>query len=242
MQNKDISQIALERIKESGIKPISKNVFNLKRVLFWSLVGFSVVVGGLSFSVMLSILFSNDWTLYNKFGFNFILKTLPYFWFVCLLVLTFLGESYYRKTLLGYRHRMVTIIGIYVILMIISGTTLYIIGIGESIEQSLSENVPIYHGFMFDRTEVWSHPEEGLLSGQIIKVESNQIELVDFNNFVWIINIEKSFISSQLQIKKGEIIKIIGYMNNDGIFNAEQIRPWIKNKLNQNNPMFNMMR
>lgn len=224
-ENKDISQIVLQRIKDSGIKPISKNVFNLKSVLFWSLIGISLVIGAISFSVTLSILFSNDWYLYNKLGFSFILKTLPYFWAVCLLLFTILGEFYYRKTLLGYRHRVTTIVGMYIVLTVISGSVLNIIGVGEVIEQSLFENVPVYHVIIFNRNEIWSHPEQGLLSGRIIDIGYKVIKLVDSSGVIWNINIDNISVEAKTQFKIGEIIKIVGDKDSDinNIFNAYEI-------------------
>jgi hypothetical protein len=232
MENKNISQIALEKIKESGIKPISKNVFNLRKVLFWSFVGFAVLVGTVSFAITLSILFSNDWYLYNKFGFGFILKSLPYFWLVCLLLFTLLGEFYYRKTLLGHRHRVMTIIGIYIILTVILGSILHLFGLGEIIEKSLSRNVPVYHIVVFDRNGFWSQPDEGLLYGKLIEVNGNAIKLVDSNNTVWNINIDSALIDKKVKIEVGEIIKIVGDQDDDTIFNADEIHP-IGNSVNR---------
>jgi len=242
MENKTISQIALEKIKESGIKPISKNIFSIKRVLFWSLVGFSLIVGAVSFSVILSLLFNNDWDLYNKFGFSFIFKTLPYFWFISMLFLAVLGEIYYRKTLLGYRHRTVMIVLIYMAITVIFGSALYFTGIGDIVDESLSENVPVYHGIMFDKNEFWSHPESGLISGQITSIDGNNINIMDFNNNVWFINMDNAVVMGKTQIKEGEFVKIVGDADDNNIFNATQIRPWIGNKLNQVNQKGNPMR
>lgn len=242
MENKDISQIALQKIQESGIKPISKNVFNFKRVLFWSLVGFSLVIGAVSFSIILLILFNNDWFLYSRYGFSFILKTLPYFWFVCLLLVAILGEFYYRKTYLGYRHRMLTIIGAYIILTMISGLIIHLVGLGNVIEESLSKKVPVYHSFMFDRNEFWSRPEEGLISGRIILVDDNVIKIVDFDNTIWTINTENAFVGGRVQIREGEFIRIIGDIDDNSVFTALQVRPWMGSKFNKNIEVVNMMR
>jgi len=242
MENKDISQIALEKIKESGRKPISKYVFNFKRVLFWSLVGISLVFGAISFSILISILFNNDWYLYNRFGFNFILKSLPYFWFLFLVIFTILGDYYYRKTFLGYRRSTITIIFIYITLTVISGSILSVIGVGQSLEKSLSENVSVYRGFMFDKNEFWSHPERGLLFGTIISIEDDFIKVVDQNGVIWIINTEGASFGTRAQIKVGEIIKIIGDKDMDDNFKANEIRPWMGNKHKQNININYMMR
>jgi len=234
MENKDISQIALEKIKESGIKPISKSVFNTKKIFFWFLVGFSVVVGAISFSVTLFILCNNDWYLYGRYGLGFIFKTLPYFWVVCLLILALLGEFYYRKTPLGYRHRMVTTIAFYIVATVVFGSILHMIGMSEKVEKSLFENVSVYRGVMFDKNDVWFHPEEGLLSGEIISVGRDTVELIDFNGNIWAINMKNTLVSKRAKIEVGEIIKIIGDNDKDDIFMANEIRPWIGGRINQN--------
>lgn len=233
MENKDISQIVLQKIKENGIKPISKNIFNFKKVLFWSLVGFSIFIGAISFAVIISLLFNNDWYLYNTFGLNFIFKTLPYFWFIFLAIFTILGEYYYRKTFLGYRHRTVTIIGVYIFLTIISGSILYVIGTGKMIEESLRNNIPIYRGFMFDKDEFWSQPEEGLLSGQIVEINGPVIRIIDLNGINWLISTNNASVGNRVKIEVGEIVKIIGNNNND-IFIANEIKPWIGGGLKKN--------
>jgi len=224
-ENKDISQIAFQKIKESGIKPISKNIFNLKKVLFWSLFSISIIVGALSFSMALSILLNNDWYLYNKLGFGFIFKTLPFFWVGCLLIFTLFGEFYYRKTLLGYRHRIITVVGLYVTITVISGSVLNIIGVGKTIEQSLFDNLPVYHLVVFDRGEIWTHPERGLLSGKIINIGDKVIEVIDSNGVVWNINIGNNILLGKVKFKVGNTIKIVGDKDNDidNIFNAEEI-------------------
>ncbi len=236
MENKDISQIALEKIRKSGLKPISKNVFNIKRVIFWSLVGTSIIVGALSFSVILLVLFNNEWYLYDRLGFNFIFKSLPYFWFVFLAIFTIMGDFYYRRTLLGYRHRTITIVGVYVVFTIILGSVLHVVGIGNIIEESLSKNIPVYRGFMFDKSEIWSHPEKGLLSGEITDVEGDIIKVLDLNGDIWILNVGGSFVGKKVNLRQGETIKIIGDIDEDNIFTVEQVRPWIGNG-NKNNMM-----
>jgi len=220
---KDISQIALERIKASGLKPLSKNVFNIKRVIFWSLVGTAVLIGAVAMSVNLSLLFTNDWYLYHKFGLGFIFRSLPYFWFGCLILFLFLGEYYYRKTLIGYRRSFLMIIGIYILLTTIVGSIFYLLGLGESFERSLSKNIPIYRNMVFDRDELWSHPEQGLISGKIIEVNGPMVKILDLNQNIRIIHLDNIPLGGQDRIKMGHSIKIIGDQDLDDSFSASQL-------------------
>lgn len=236
MENKDISQIVLEKIKESGMKPISRNIFNLKRVLVWFFLGFAILIGVVSFAITLTNLFNNDWYLVNKFGFTFIFKSLPYFWFVCLIIFSILGEFYYRKTYLGYRHRVVMVIGAYIVVTVSFGLILFLFNIGEKIEEKFFNNMPIYRMVTFDKSAVWSQPDAGLISGRIISINDNSIQIMDFNNNIWLINKNEAMIAPRVKMDVGEIIKIIGDKDNDSdeIFNAVQIRPWLGGNPNRN--------
>lgn len=227
MENKNISQIALERIREENIKPISRNVFSIKRVLFWVVVAASFIVGAFAFSLTIFALVNNDWDLYSKFGLSFVMRTLPYFWLVSLVIFTILGEHYYRKTLLGHRRGFVLIAGIYLVSTTFFGSIFYLIGVGESVEKSLVDVDPIYRNIIFNRQEIWSHPEEGLLSGKIILIGDSEIEIIDSHGTVWIINKEDSSFKDKVLINIGERIKIMGDKLEGNLFRAEEIRPWL---------------
>jgi hypothetical protein len=226
MENKNISQIALERIKGEGIKPISRKIFSIKRVLFWVVVVFSLIIGAFTFSLILSALFNNDWDLYNKIGFIFIFKTLPYFWLISLFIFTILGEYYYRKTLLGHRRGFIFIMGIYMASTAIFGSLFYLIGFGKLIEQSLENKAPIYRHIMLNRYGVWSHPEDGFISGKIVRVVEGGIEIADLNGFIWTVKIKDAPIRGKIEIEIGERIKIIGNCI-ETICIAEEVRPWM---------------
>ncbi|NTW99932.1 MAG: hypothetical protein HGB35_08415 [Geobacteraceae bacterium] len=77
---------------------------------------------------------------------------------------------------------MTTIIGVYIIITVTSGLILHVIGLGNIIDESLSQNVPIYKGFMFDRNEFWSHPEQGLIFGRVVEVNEDIVKIIDGNN------------------------------------------------------------
>jgi len=227
MENKNISQITLERIKEEGLKPISKNVFSIKRVLFWMAVAISLIVGAFTFSLVLSSLFNNDWDLYSRFGFNFILKTFPYFWIISLIIFVILGDYYYRKTLHGYRHTLIVVVGAYMASSIIVGSLFYFLKVGDFIEKSLADISPIYRNIILNRHEMWMHPEDGLLSGKITKINDGTIEVVDSNGVVWIIDTTGSTNRGKVEIEVGERIKIIGDVIDDNNFSADEIRSWV---------------
>lgn len=227
MENKNISQIALDRIKKEGIKPISRNIFSIKRVLFWTIVFLSLIVGSFAFSLVLSSLFNNDWDLYGKFGFKFIINTLPYFWLISMIVFTVLGEFYYRKTILGHRRGVVIVVGVYMFSTAVIGSSLYLLKVDGIFERSINNMPPSYGNILMNRHQFWSDPDEGLISGQIIFADNNIILLTDSNNFTWDIDISSASVKPRVNLDVGERIKIIGDKVSENSFYATEIRPWM---------------
>lgn len=215
----------MDRIREDRIVPISRNIFSIKRVLFWVAVAVSFIIGAVIFSLVLSAFFNNDWDLYNEFGFSFIFKTLPYFWLASLLIFTILGEYYYRKTLFGHRRGYMVILSVYMISTTLFGTIFYLIGTGRLIEQSLENEAPIYRHIMLNRYEVWSHPESGFFSGRIIHVVEDGVVVIDSNGHFWTIDTTDAVIRGKMEVETGEKIKIIGKCI-ESICIASELRPW----------------
>lgn len=241
MINNNISKMVVEKIQKDGIKPTSKLKFNAKKILFWFLIIFSVIFGSLAFATMLFLLNDNDWDIYKRLGYTFILKTLPYFWFICLVLLLIIGEYYYRKTLFGYRYRLLTISGVYITVTILLGLLTFNLGFGKYID-SLGNNIPAYHNMMFNKEEIWSHPENGLLFGKIQIIKEDKIQIIDSKNNLWEIDASQAFITNRVNLIQGEIIKIIGKIENKNTFIAEEIRPWIGRGMGLKQQKINTMR
>lgn len=236
--NKDISKIALDQIKKTGMEPVSRTIFNLKRVTFWTLVVFSMLVGSISFAIILSILVNNDWELYNRFGLNFILNTLPYYWLLCLVIFAVLAEFYYRKTFFGYRHTILSIIGFYITITIAMGGIFQLLGVGNHMEQYLFNNVRAYHNLRLNNAKFWVNPDDGLLVGEIIEVNNDRLRITDFSNRIWIINIPEFNEINTQQVQVGQIIKIIGDREDENVFSAEIIKPFVPYRQNRHNGVF----
>ena len=60
----------LEKIKKEKIKPIPRWFFILKNSFFLSMLGFSVLIGSLAFSVLFYIFSDNSFYFFDKFDFE----------------------------------------------------------------------------------------------------------------------------------------------------------------------------
>ncbi len=230
MENKDISEIVLKNIKEKGLKPTSRIFFIFKKLLFWFLIGASILVGSVSFAFVMSLLLNNDWYLYKHLGLFFIFKTIPFFWLICLTSFIFLAEFYYKKTYFGYRHRVIYIIGIYLIITVLIGFTFYSFGLDSKFENSLYQKVPVYRTINLNRQEIWSQPDKGFLSGEIISVKGESVKILDLNNMEWEIDIKDAIIGGRADLVEDQNIKILGEVKEKGVFSAQEIRPMFNNR------------
>jgi hypothetical protein len=107
---------------------------------------------------------------------------------------------------------------------------LHTLGVGEKIENIVSESVPIYEKIACcaEREDIWDQPDVGLLGGRITNIsDQNSFDLRDFDGMVWSVQEDEETIEYEpLKIVAGEQVKIIGEKRGENIFWAREIRPW----------------
>jgi len=106
------------------------------------------------------------------------------------------------------------------------GVFFYKVGVGEAVDDVLSERAPFYSKFINPNMRLWNQPEHGLLSGRINKVNSQyEFELRDIDNKNWIIFHDKKTVILMKKIEEGTRANLIGEtMSPDG-FRVEIIKP-----------------
>ena len=72
---------------------------------------------------------------------------------------------------------------------ILVGTLFFIGGGGEWLENAFSVRVGLYEGVEAKKIKMWMKPEDGYLSGSIIQVHEEYLEIKDFNDKMWTIDI-----------------------------------------------------
>jgi len=223
------SQKLLEKIQKQKIPQKSRWQFVFKDIFFWALFAFSIIIGGLAFSVILFAFSQTDFDLLSQIPdsrIEFFLGLLPFFWIISCVVFLLVSIFGVRHTKTGYRYSPLLIFGNSIILSIILGTTLFFSGGAEKMERIFAENIPVYKGLEERKISRWSLPENGFLSGKIIEKKESIILIEDWNNKKWEKDIKNAIIRGKIFIEKDEKIKIIGKMSEADIFIAEQIGPW----------------
>ncbi len=224
------SQELLKKIQDKKIKQNSLWKFVFKNFIFWMLFSFSVIIGGLSFSIIIFYLNQTEVDLFldiNNLKIEFLFKILPFFWIIFFIL--FLVTSVYgiRHTKTGYRYSSFLVFGSSIILSILFAFFFFFLGSAKQIEEIFSENIVIYNSFKEKKIAIWSKPKDGFLSGKVLSKETERLILEDFNGKKWEIDYKNVLSRGRLVLEQNKQIKLIGKIKNENIFVAEKIRPWI---------------
>jgi len=229
LRDMENSDELIEKLKQRNLKPKPVWHFSLQTAFYWFLFLMSVILGALAFSIILYSIQQVDFGLVahmSHSGLEFLLGLAPFFWIISLIIFLFVAMVGIRKSKKGYKVSYTKIIAFSASFSILAGTLFFIGGGGEWLDNAFSSRVSLYEGVQTKKIELWSKPENGHLAGTITDIGEAKIELIDFNNQVWKIDLEKANIPNSVQIEEGEKIKIIGEIISPNTFLAKQLRPW----------------
>lgn len=228
MDNNHVSENVLEKIKREHINPAPPAVFWLKRLFFWLAALVFLFFGSIASATLFFVLFNNDWDLYGRFAnntFGFTIKVFPYFWLLFCILFVALAWYNYRHTKFGYRARIVYVIIFYIVFTGLSGVWLYKQGIGHKADMWFAKNFSIYNQLNYSRG-MWLKPQAGFLSGTITAATDNILSVRDSQGKDWSVIISSSTTKGLLLLESGSQIKILGFLDNDNKFVAQELRPW----------------
>ena len=232
---KDFSKEILEKIKKEQIKPKSKWRFVAKDYVVWLVFAVSIVLGALSFSVILHFWEINDWDAYYRVNDNFLafaLLTMPYFWLICFTLFICIAYLYLRHTNTGYRLEFAKIVLWNLALSFIFGSVLYSIGLGRQAESEFAKRAPLYQGLRSKQEDVWLRPEQGVIIGRVVEIrlDGDFFELDDPRQVTWTVDASGARYFQGLSIQEGFMIKVFGEQVENHYFVAEEIRPLMKER------------
>ncbi|HBU07291.1 MAG TPA: hypothetical protein DEB09_04375 [Candidatus Magasanikbacteria bacterium] len=241
----EIINKVLEKIKHDKIEPKARWHFLLKDSLVWFLLGLSVVIGSLAIAVSIFHLENSDWEVYEKISggpINFLFEILPFFWLIIFILFIIVAYFNFKHTKTGYRYNIFIVIGVSLFFTLCFGALAFIIGWGERLEDSLSNQIPFYPGLEHRRARMWARPDEGFLAGKILLINENNFSLVDLQDREWTVLIERAKLPPVFVIKIGDVVRVVGEVKSDNVFEAEMImtEDMLKHMMN-NKPRFRMM-
>lgn len=224
-----ICQNVLEKIRDQKIKPRSKWYFLLKNYSIWGMFVFAVVVGSISFGIILFQIDNTQWDIHEHLAHDWhhvFFLMLPYFWFLIMLAFIAIAYLNFRSTSKGYRYNVFIIAGGSLLLSFVLGTSIYATGFSEKLE-SIFQDVPYYEDAHFLQWQVWMQPEKGLLAGQVMQVQDDHnFVLKDFYGEKWQILLDVDDEHPTVYLHRGMKLSLQGEQVDEYYFVAYKLRPW----------------
>ncbi|EKD58822.1 MAG: hypothetical protein ACD_56C00043G0003 [uncultured bacterium] len=224
------SDSVIGKIKCEKIMPVPKWHFLIRSYAFWLLFFVSMILGSLSFSVVVHIVNSGDLDIMDHLQGSWMTSAfmlLPVFWIVSLFIFAISAYLNWKCTRLGYCARRRWIVLGSIVLSIIFGSVFYVLGLGKQADNAMTRAVPIYDQYKHKaRKELWLQPEKGFLTGKILDVDEIEERLIvrDENGKKWIVTDKDIRWENESLEEKGNIIKVIGIKKGDFEFQAREIR------------------
>jgi hypothetical protein len=227
----DLVKKTLEAIRQKHITPTPRWQFLLKDYLVWAGAGIMLVLGSLAVPVIIHMLVTNDWDVYEYLNGSlgqFVLLTLPYFWIVCLTLFVALAYYNIRHTKSGYRFHMLYVSIGSIAVSLLFGAALYGAGLGQIIDQTLADHVPFYEQIARPRRLLWMQDDHGLLAGTVTGiVDDAHFILIDFRNKNWEVTYQAPAMYQPLPfLQDGIRIRAIGRRVDDTHFKAHMLAPF----------------
>lgn len=223
----------IDRIKKENIRQVPKWYFQWKKGAVWTSYIFFLLIGSISFSVVLFTIQQSEFALLSHINDSFlelILVLLPILWLI-LLILFLAGSILSAKNSdKGYKLSFGKWLALSTGLSIVAGTLFFISGGAQWVENSFANQVELYQSVQEKKISIWSQPENGTLSGEVLSADEGQLQIRDFSGSVWTIVLpEEVFIAPRALLEKGQFLKINGTILEDHRFEATEIRPWGNN-------------
>lgn len=219
----------IEKMKLQNIKPKPGWHYTAKTIFSWFAFITSVLLGAFAFSIVLFSIQQIEFDLIAHMSHSyieFLMGLVPFFWIISLIVFLIIAMVGIKNSKKGYKFSYSRIIAFSASFSILLGTLFFIGGGAQWLEHAFSVQVGIYESVQDKKIKMWNKPDEGYLGGTILKLTEESIELEDFNNQTWLIDIGQANVSPNVLLVEKEMIKIIGEITSDDNFLADYIKPW----------------
>lgn len=234
---RSISQKVIERIRQEKISPKARWSFLLCRSAVIAGLVFFAIAGAVSLGIIFSIFsqFEVGKIVGRPHGLGILFLSLPFVWIILLIFFAILAIVEFAKTRHGYKYKTRYVGGIFLIGIVMGGALLYAFSFSDKVENYLSENFSVYNKIVRTPEKVWSQPEKGLISGEIVedKNEKEKFYLRDWNEEIWEVDYSQALVRPRVKKEAGEKVKIIGEKEDEYSFKAQEIRPWNGRQMNR---------
>ena len=224
----NITDKIITYIDDKNIHSLPRWWFILKNFLYWFLFILFVLLGAKTFGLLLLELVDNDvpflFEIQDK-SINLI-QILPFLWLFLLIGFAAISLYFFKHTKEGYQYRVGRILLLNISLSLALGSVSFAVGFSEFTDEYINDVFPPYNNIREQRQELWTHPEQGRISGRVINVFENRTFLMeDFEDFPWTVDMNEAIRRPGARIEPGVILRIVGERIKDGEFSAHIIAP-----------------
>lgn len=228
-----ISKSVLDKIKKGKVKPRPKWQFVLLHVSFAAAGVLSVFIGGLAVGAIIREVFGTEWNFVGHIHGNRavgLMMVLPYIWFGVLALTLFLGKKCIAHTKKGYKYRHVILT--IVLLSTLLGSGLYCFGASHGVENMMRDHIGPYDDFQKSKAAMWINPENGILVGEIIEIESDTFLIINtMTEEEWTIDIFDAQFVGQHDPETGEHLITSGEISGEMMFDADKVKLFDPSKM-----------
>jgi hypothetical protein len=222
----DFERRVLDKIEAQHLKPTPAYVFLAKRSVFWLLAGVSILFGAISFAMLLFMIsdyFSTGWRVLDNIHFNEFLFVIPVVWLLAMGLFATSAAYGLRHTRRGHRFTPSSIAALVLAAGIVLGGGFHMADAGRAVHNVLAAHFPAYRNFTYVPFVEWSKPDAGFLGGTVMKVEGNTIQLLDFKDKTWTIDMSGAKLKLDDTMAAEGDIAIEGTRTGDATFHAQII-------------------
>ncbi len=223
------AQKVIDKIKNENIQPHPPWRFTFSEVLKWVAYVLFLLLGSISFSIVLFAISVNGFDMMQHFNHSTLesfLVLLPILWLGILIMALVASIWSVMKTGRAYKYSFGRWMSLSTGISIAIGTLFFVTGGARWLENKFETNIESYESLLDKKTAIWSQPELGTLSGEIVEFDDNSIKLKDWKNQIWTISTTDAFIAPLLEMNPGVQIKLNGKSLGEFVFKADKIRPW----------------
>ena len=229
---KDFSKDILHTIEERDIAPLPRWIFLMRQTALLGGFVLSVLIGGVSVSVILFALGDIDPGAERMIRMHpgpFLITYLPYVWVLTMIAFGIIAYYDMRSIKGAYRYRAVTILSASIVASIIVGGVLHTVGAGRIAERRFADVVPQYQAFETRKMHLWMRPEDGMLAGVIVSGSATStLVLEDFSGIRWTVDVSDAVQRGWILGDFGERVRVAGSLTGPAVFHATDIFPWTR--------------
>ncbi|MDD3711440.1 MAG: hypothetical protein PHP37_02475 [Patescibacteria group bacterium] len=221
----------IEKIEKDKLSPKPKWSFLLKNYTVWFFGILSVLLGAISFSLIIYLFRAGDGLVSGNFGGSFweiFLAIIPLFWLIFLAIFTFIAYLNIKHTRKAYKYSPLFILVSGIFISIALGSTLFMLGVSQKFDDLLGKNIHpfFYRNFINPQVDFWSDVENGRLAGVISEINVDKsFFIIDIESQKWLVYYADSSIKRSVDVRVGSSIRCFGKKISEDRFEAIEIMP-----------------